>query len=211
MGGLAIGGAVISKKPITTNIPNDDPFFRESYAEYVKFSPYKQYGPAASPFNALIALNDVRTIRSKMDQLSRNTEEVADFLKDHPRVSQVDYLGLETHPLHSLGKKYMKLADSDDGTGNPVNRYGHLLSFRIDGTPEETKKVFNNFRLIWRATDLGKIKSIATIPALSTHQGQGEEARKMADIPPNLIRLCVGAEHPEDIIADLEQALDRKG
>ena len=208
MGGLAIGGAVISKNPITTNLNNDDPLFKENFAEYVKFSPYRDAGPAASPFNALMALNDLRTIRSKMDLVSCNTMKVAEFLNRHPRISRVDYLGLDSHPLHELAKKYMVLVDSGDENGNPVNRYGHLMSFRIDGTVEDTKKVFNSLKLIWRATDLGKIKSIATLPSFSTHHGQGEEARMMADIPPNLIRLCVGAEHPDDIIADLEQALD---
>jgi cystathionine beta-lyase/cystathionine gamma-synthase len=97
--------------------------------------------------------------------------------------------------------------DSDDGQGNPVNRYGHLMSFVVDGPPESARRVFDRFKLIFRATDLGRIKSIATIPAISTHQQQGEEARQMAGIPPQMIRLCVGAEAPEDVIADLEQAL----
>ncbi len=101
----------------------------------------------------------------------------------------------------------MTLVDSDDGTGNEVNRYGHLMSFRVDGPPENARQVFDRFKIIFRATDLGRIKSVATIPAISTHQQQGEEARRMADVPPQLIRLCVGGEDPDDIIADLDQAL----
>jgi cystathionine beta-lyase/cystathionine gamma-synthase len=81
------------------------------------------------------------------------------------------------------------------------------MSFRVDGPPENARKVFDKFRMIFRATDLGRIKSVATIPAISTHQQQGEEARRMADVPPQLIRLCVGAEHPDDVIADVDQAL----
>jgi cystathionine beta-lyase/cystathionine gamma-synthase len=81
------------------------------------------------------------------------------------------------------------------------------MSFRVDGPPEKARKVFDNLRMIFRATDLGRIKSVATIPAISTHHQQGEEARRLADIPPQLIRLCVGAEHPDDVIADLDQAL----
>ena len=81
------------------------------------------------------------------------------------------------------------------------------MSFRVDGPPENARKVFDGFKMIYRATDLGRIKSVATIPAISTHQQQGEEARRMADVPPQLIRLCVGAEDPDDVIADLEQAL----
>ena len=206
-GGLAIGGALISRKPIVTKVKNDNPLFKESFAEYVKFLPFRDNGPAASPFNALVTLNDMRTLRSKMDLLSCNCQRVAEYLEKQPRVYQVDYLGLPSYPLHALAKRYMKLVDSDDGKGNEVNRYGHLMSFRVDGPPENARKVFDNFRLIFRATDLGRIKSVATIPAISTHQQQGEEARRLADVPPQLIRLCVGAEDPVDIIADLDQAL----
>jgi cystathionine beta-lyase/cystathionine gamma-synthase len=91
--------------------------------------------------------------------------------------------------------------------GEKVNRYGHLMSFRIRGSAQDTRDVFDAFERIWRATDLGRIKSVATIPAISTHSQQGEEGREIADIPPTLIRLCVGGEHPDDIIADIEQAL----
>ncbi len=205
--GLAIGGALISRNPIITKTKNENPLFKQSFAEYIKFYPYRDNGPAASPVNAFFTLNDLRTLRSKMDLLSINSEKVVDFLRQNPRVYQVDYLGLKNFPLHTLAKKYMKLVDSDDGKGNEINRYGHLLSFRVDGPPLNARKVFDNLKLIIRATDLGRIKSVATIPAISTHQQQGAQARKAADIPPQLIRLCVGAEDPDDIIADLDQAL----
>jgi len=155
----------------------------------------------------MIALNDLRTLRSKMDLVSANCQKVAEHLQKNPKVYQVDYLGLPSFHLHGVAKKYMKLVDSDDGQGGEVNRYGHLMSFRVDGPPENARKVFDSFKMIYRATDLGRIKSIATIPAISTHQQQGEEARRLADVPPQLIRLCVGAEHPDDVIADLDQAL----
>jgi O-acetylhomoserine/O-acetylserine sulfhydrylase-like pyridoxal-dependent enzyme len=206
-GGLAIGGALISRKPITTKVRNDHPLFKESFAEYVKFLPYRDNGPASSPVNAIFALNDLRTLRSKMDLVSANCQTVAEYLQKHPRVYQVDYLGLPSYHLHTVAKKYMTLADSGDGPGREINRYGHLMSFRVDGPPENARKVFDRFQMIYRATDLGRIKSVATIPAISTHQQQGEEARRMADVPPQLIRLCVGAEHPDDVIGDLAQAL----
>jgi len=206
-GGLAIGGALISRKPIATKIKNENPLFKQSFAEYVKFLPYRDNGPAAAPLNALFALNDLRTLRSKMDLVSANSEKVAEYLSQHPKVYQVDYLGLESFSLHNLAKKFMKLVDSDDGKGKEVNRYGHLLSFRVDGPPQNARKVFDNLKIIFRAGDMGRIKSIATIPAISTHLQQGEEARAKADIPPQMIRLCVGAENPDDIIADLDQAL----
>jgi len=208
-GGFAIGGALISRRPIVTKVKNDHPLFKESFAEYVKFLPYRDNGPASSPVNAMFALNDLRTLRSRMDLVSRNCLAVAAYLESHPKVYQVDYLGCPHHKLHGLATRYMKLVDSSDGAGGEVNRYGHLMGFRVDGPPENARKVFDGFKMIYRATDLGRIKSVATIPAISTHQQQGEEARKAADVPPQLIRLCVGAEDPADVIADLEQALKR--
>lgn len=207
-GGFAVGGALISRKPIVTKIKNDNPLFKESFAEYVKFLPYRDIGPASSPVNAIFALNDLRTLRSRINLMSQNCQKVAEFLQTHPRVYQVDYLGLPSFPIHGLAKRHMRLVDSDDGTGKEVNRYGHLMSFRVDGSPENARKVFDHFKLIFRATDLGRIKSVATIPAISTHQQQGEDVRRMADVPPQLIRLCVGGENPDDVIADLDQALN---
>ena len=206
-GGFAIGGALISRKPITTKVRNDHPLFKESFAEYVKFLPYRDNGPASSPVNAIFALNDLRTLRAKLDLVSANCQVVAEYLQKHPKVYQVDFLGLPSYHLHKVAKTYMKLVDSDDGRGGQINRYGHLMSFRVDGPPANARKVFDGFKMIYRATDLGRIKSVATIPAISTHQQQGEEARRMADVPPQLIRLCVGGEHPDDVIADLDQAL----
>jgi O-acetylhomoserine/O-acetylserine sulfhydrylase-like pyridoxal-dependent enzyme len=206
-GGMAVGGGLISRKPIVTKVKNDHPLFKESFAEYAKLLPYRDNGPASSPFNAMMALNDVRTLRSRMDLVSRNCMTVAEYLERHPKVYQVDYLGCPKDPLHPLAKRYMTLVDSNDGSGREVNRYGHLMSFRVDGPPENARKAFDGFKMIYRATDLGRIKSVATIPAISTHQQQGEEARRLADVPPQLIRLCVGAEDPSDVIADLDQAL----
>ncbi len=206
--GHGISGALISRQNITTKIKNDSPLFKEDFATYVKFLPYRDNGPALAPMNAIFTMGEIKTLRSKMDLFSRNTMTVARFLETHPAVSKVEYLGLESHPLHELASRYMKLVDSDDGTGKEINRYGHLMSFHVDGSPKETRQVFDHFERIWRATDLGRIKSVATIPAISTHQQQGENARRMAGIPPQLIRLCVGGEHPDDVIADLDQALN---
>jgi cystathionine beta-lyase/cystathionine gamma-synthase len=159
--------------------------------------------------NAALAINDIRTIRTRMDVMSRSALKIARALEVNPNVEKVEYLGLESHPCHDLAKRYLILADSeyDDQYGEPVNRYGHLLSFHVKGTHEQTREVFNALKRIWRATDLGRIKSVATIPAISTHSQQGEEGRKLAGIPGNLIRLCVGMEHPDDILKDLDQAL----
>jgi len=206
--GFGISGAVISRKNITCKIDNS--LLKEDFATYIKALPNRDNGPNISPMNAILSLNDIRTLRSKMDFMSRSTLKIAKYLENHKHIEKVDYLGLESHPLHALAKKYLVLVDSeyDELYNEKVNRFGHLMSFRVKGGAKETRKVFDAFERIWRATDLGRIKSVATIPAISTHSQQGEEGRKIADIPPNLIRLCVGGEHPDDIINDIKQALE---
>lgn len=205
--GFTICGAVISKKDITSGIDNDE--MKADFASYIKLLPNRDNGPNISPMNAIMALNDIRTIRTRMDTVSCSTQKVAEFLQEHKFVESVDYLGLPSHELHKLASRYLFLADSehDPRYGEKVNRYGHLMSFRVKGGAQATRQVFDAFQRIFRATDLGRIKSVATIPAISTHSQQGEEGRKIANIPDNLIRLCVGGEHPDDIIRDLDQAL----
>ena len=205
--GFGIGGAVIARKNLISNIDNDE--MKADFAMYLKALPNRDNGPNISPMNAILALNDVRLLRTRMDLCSRNTMKVTEFLSRHKHIEQVDYLGMKDHPLHELASKYMVLVDSeyDELYNEKVNRYGHLMSFRVKGGAQATRDVFDAFQRIWRATDLGRIKSVATIPAISTHSQQGEEGRKISDIPLNLVRLCVGAEHPDDVIADLEQSL----
>ncbi len=207
--GFGVAGAIISRRGITTNIGN--PELKKDFASYIKYLPNRDYGPNLHPMQAILTINDLRTLRSKVDLMSRSTEKVAAFLDGHPHVEKVEYLGLPDHPLHELASRYMWLVDAEHDPlyGKPVNRYGHLMSFCVKGGAEATRTVFDGLQRIWRATDLGRIKSVATIPAISTHQQQGAEGRALANIPPNLIRLCVGAEHPDDIIADLDQALER--
>jgi O-acetylhomoserine/O-acetylserine sulfhydrylase-like pyridoxal-dependent enzyme len=206
--GFGIAGAVIARRGITSNIPNQA--MKDDFALYTKYLPNRDYGPNLHPLQAIMTLNDMRTLRSKIDLMSRSTMRIATWLESHPLIESVQYLGLPSHPLHELASRYMWLVDAehDEQYGRPVNRYGHLMSFCVKGGPERARRVFDGFQRIWRATDLGRIKSVATIPAISTHQQQGEEGRRLAHIPPNLIRLCVGAEHPDDIIADLDRALE---
>jgi O-acetylhomoserine/O-acetylserine sulfhydrylase-like pyridoxal-dependent enzyme len=206
--GFSICGAVISRKNIVSNIDNDE--MKADFCTYLKLLPNRDNGPNISAMNAILALNDMRTIRTRMDLVSLSTQKVAEFLESHPAVEKVEYLGLPSHPLHPLASQYLWLADSeyDPRYGGKVNRYGHLMSFCVKGGAKNARDVFDAFQRIYRATDLGRIKSVATIPAISTHSQQGEEGRKLASIPDNLIRLCVGGEHPDDVIRDLEQALD---
>lgn len=207
--GTGLAGAVICRKPILSNIDNDE--MKADFALYLKRWPQRDQGGCLHPFQALSSLNDIRTLRTRVDAWSRSALAVARFLDKHPGVEKVNYLGLPDHPLHELASKYLWLVDAEKDAqyGKPVNRYTHLLSFCVKGGAQAARDVFDRFGMIWRATDLGRVKTVATIPAISTHLLQGESARNMACIPPNLIRISVGGEHPDDIIADLDQALGK--
>jgi len=198
-GGASIGGAVIARHGLTSRHLTAEA--RADYAVWLKLWPARDSGPCMSPHSAFFFLNEIRTLRIKVEWFSRNTETVAEFLASHPKVEAVDYLGLKTHRLHELASRYLRMVDSE----RPV--FGHLLSFTIKGGARDARGFFDRLQRIFRATDLGRIKSVATIPAISTHSQQGEEGRRLAGIPATMVRLCVGGEHPDDIIADLDQAL----
>jgi O-acetylhomoserine/O-acetylserine sulfhydrylase-like pyridoxal-dependent enzyme len=139
--GFGICGAIIARRGIVTNIDNDD--LRNNFAIYVKYMPNRDHGPNLHPVQALMTLNDVRTLRSKVDMLSIKTMKVAEYLQTHPQVESVEYLGLPNHPLHDLASRYMWLVDAehDEQYGKPINRYGHLMSFCVKGGPEASRNL----------------------------------------------------------------------
>ncbi len=203
--GFAIAGALVARHAITSKFGPDE--LRQNFAAYVKLLPFRDYGPSLSPFNALMTLNDLRTLRLRMDAGSRSAMQVARFLLQHPGVEAVNYPGLESTAEYGVASRYMWLVDAEEDYGGPVNRYSTLMGFTVRGGHAAARRVFDRLQLVWRATDLGRIKTIATIPSISTHQQQGEAGRALAALPDNLIRLSIGGEHPADIIADLDQAL----
>jgi len=200
-GGDAIAGGIIARHDMTSRHLDDEQ--RSNYALWLKLWPFRDSGPCMGPATAHYLLNEVRTLRLKIAQMSANTMAVAEYLSHHPRVESVDYLGLPQHPLHGLAKRYMAVVDDD------IPAFGHLMSFNVKGTAADTRRFFDGLQRTYRATDLGRIKTVATIPAISTHLQQGEEGRELAGISPTMVRLCVGAEHHDDTIADLDQALAR--
>lgn len=202
-GGFTVAGAIVARHELVSRHLAEEA--RADYATWLKLWPFRDSGPCLSAHSAFLLLNELRTLRVKVAHMAANTMTVAEHLAQHPRVDRVDYLGLPFHPLHQLAARHMQVVD--DGT--PA--FGHLMSFNVRGTAAETRIFFDGLKRIWRATDLGRVKSVATIPAISTHQQQGEEGRELAGIPPTMVRLCVGAEHPQDVIADLDQALARLG
>ena len=197
--GRAVAGALVSKENIVSGSICDAA--KRDFAGWVKLWPLRDSGACISPDNAARVQDCVRVLPSTVDILSRNAMRVATFLEGHPGVERVHYPGLSSHPQHNIAKKYMKLADTGE------NRFGHLLSFEVKGGHAQARKVLDRLTFVFNATDLGRIKSVAVIPTISTHQQQGEEGRKKAHISSSLIRLCVGAEDAEDVIGELKGAL----
>jgi O-acetylhomoserine/O-acetylserine sulfhydrylase-like pyridoxal-dependent enzyme len=202
--GAVIAGALISRRDIVSRVGPDA--LRDDFATYVKLLPGRDHGPALAPASAASVLHDLRTLRGRVDQMSRGAMCVAEFLAAHYGVDRVWYPGLRSHPGYAVAARQMRLVDAEPRDGEP-ERFGYLLGFEVAGGPEPARRVLDGLRLVFRATDLGRVKSVATIPAISTHQQQGDAGRALGAVPENLIRFSVGCEHPDDLIADLDQAL----
>jgi O-acetylhomoserine/O-acetylserine sulfhydrylase-like pyridoxal-dependent enzyme len=199
--GLTIMGLLTSRKNIISKFGSDE--MKEDFAIWAKLWPYRDNGPAINPMACIMALNDMRSLRMKIAQMSRSAQIIAEYLENNPKVDRVYYPGLQSYVSHDMAKKYMKLVDSNE------NLYGYMFSVEISenkaNSTENTRKFYDGLNMIWRATDLGRVKTVATLNAISTHQQQGEEGRALASIKPNAIRISIGIENPYDIIADLEK------
>ena len=203
--GTSIMGLLSAKKNIVSKIGTDE--MKADFATWAKFWPFRDNGPAISPLNAILTLNDMRSLRMRIAQMSDTAMKVSEYLEQHPKIEKVHYPGLKSFHAHEIAKKYMILADSNE------NKFGFMLAVEIKESTANgsanARKFYDNLQMIWRATDLGRVKTIATLNAISTHQQQGEEGRKLADIKPSTCRIAVGIEHADDIINDMEQALSK--
>lgn len=151
-------------------------------------------GGTMDPHQAWLILRGVKTLALRLDKSQSNALQLARFLVSHPKVSWVNYPGLESHPQHALAKKQM------DG-------FGSMLCFGLRGGLEAGRRLINAVKLCTRAVSLGGVETLIEHPASMTHAGVPEEERKKAGITDDLVRLSVGCEAVEDLIADIEQAL----
>lgn len=155
----------------------------------------RDLGPALSPFNAFMFLQGLETLPLRQRKHSANALKVANFLKDHPLVSWVNYPGLENHQSHNLATKYLK--------GN----YGGLLGFGIKGGLKSGKKFINSVKLLSHLANIGDAKTLVIHPASTTHQQLTHEEQLATGVTEDYIRLSIGIEDPKDIIEDIDQAL----
>ncbi|WP_406657550.1 O-acetylhomoserine aminocarboxypropyltransferase/cysteine synthase family protein [Methanolobus sp. ZRKC2] len=155
----------------------------------------RDLGPAMSPFNAFQFLQGLETLLLRVERHSKNALEVARFLNVHPLVEWVNYPGLENHPSHELANKYLH------------GKYGAILGFGIKGGLEAGRKFIDNVKLLSHLANIGDAKTLVIHPASTTHQQLTVEERKSTGVTDDFIRMSVGLEDVEDIIADIDQAL----
>jgi O-acetylhomoserine (thiol)-lyase len=158
----------------------------------------RDIGACMSPFNAFLFLQGLETLHLRMERHSDNAMKVARFLEEHPCVSWVSYPGLPSHPTHETAKKYHK-----------GGRYGAIIGFGIKGGYEAGKQFINELKLFSLLANIGDAKSLVIHPASTTHQQLTPEEQLETGVTPDFIRLSIGIEDVEDIIADLDQALHK--
>lgn len=159
----------------------------------------RDLGPAVSPFNSFLFLQGLETLHLRMLKHSENALAVAKYLEKHPKVSWVNYPGLESSPEKERVKKYLKKGA------------GAILGFGIQGGLEAGRRFIDSLELISHLANVGDAKSLAIHPATTTHQQLSPEEQLATGVTPDFVRLSVGIEHIDDIIADIEQALKKSG
>ena len=158
--------------------------------------PLRNMGAALSPFNAFLIMQGMETLSLRMERHCENAQKVAEFLQAHDHVEWVQYAGLPSHPDHALAQKYMG--------GKPSS----IMCFGIKGGQAAGAKFIDALQLLYRLVNIGDAKSLACHPATTTHRQLTEEEMAKAGVSLDLIRLSIGIEHIDDILADLTQALD---
>jgi O-succinylhomoserine sulfhydrylase len=151
-------------------------------------------GPAMSPFNAWVLSKSLETLHVRVDRHCENALKLATFLEDHHKVNWVKYPFLKSHPNHAVAKKQMKAG-------------GSIVAFEVKGGVEAGRRFFDGIKLLSLSANLGDAKSIVTHPASTTHSKLSEDERLEVGITGGTVRISVGLEHIDDIIADIAQSL----
>ncbi|AHW61111.1 O-acetylhomoserine sulfhydrylase [Draconibacterium orientale] len=173
----------------------DGPFGNIAFITKARVEGLRDFGSAISPFNSFLLLQGLETLSLRMDRHVENTLAVAKWLEAHPKVESVNYPGLESSPSYANAQKYLP-----KGAGG-------VLSFNVKGDKDTANKVVNSLELVSHLANVGDAKTLIIQPAATTHQQLSEEAQAAAGVTPTQLRVSVGLEHIDDIIADFEQAL----
>ncbi|MBE8716114.1 O-acetylhomoserine aminocarboxypropyltransferase/cysteine synthase family protein [Cellvibrio polysaccharolyticus] len=168
-----------------------------AYIGRARVVPLRNTGAALSPFNAFLILQGIETLALRLERINDNTLKIAQFLQQHPKVKKVNYAGLPDNPYHELAQKYLG------------GKASGLLTFNLkaDDGREAGARFLDALQLFTRLVNIGDAKSLATHPASTTHRQLSPEELEKAGVGADTVRLSVGIEHIDDLLADLEQAL----
>ena len=164
-----------------------------AFVTYIRAVLLRDTGATISPFNAFLLLQGVETLSLRLDRHAENTKKVVEYLSNHPLVEKVNHPSLPDHPQHELYKKYFK------------NGGGSIFTFDIKGGKEEAWKFIDALEIFSLLANVADVKSLVIHPASTTHSQLSEEELEESNIRQNTIRLSIGTEHVDDIIADLEK------
>lgn len=175
---------------------SDGPFGNIAFAIRVRVEGLRDLGPSQSPFNSFLLLQGLETLSLRVERHNQNANALAHWLRAHPQVANVNYLGFTEHPSHLRAKKYLK------------HGFGSVFTFEVLGGKEAAEGFINGLKLASHLANVGDAKTLVIQPSATTHQQLSETEQKSAGVTPGLIRVSVGIEHIEDIVADFAQALE---
>jgi O-acetylhomoserine (thiol)-lyase len=210
--GTAIGGVVVdggrfdwAGSPRFPELVEPDPtyhgvryvesFGSAAYIVKLRVQLLRDLGPALSPFNAFLFLQGLETLPLRITRHCENALAVARWLESHPAVTWVSYPGLASHPSHGNATRYLR------------GGFGGIITFGVRGGREAGRRLIDSVKLFSLLANVGDAKSLIIHPSSTTHQQMSDEEQARSGVTPDLIRLSIGLEHVDDIIADLEQAL----
>ena len=209
--GTSIGGVIVDSGQFNWDngkfpglVEPDESYHGVSYVNDVGPAAYitkarvqllRDLGSAVSPFNVQQFLLGLETLHLRMERHSENAQKIAEYLENHPKVKWVNYPGLKSNKYYDLGQKYLPKGQ------------GAILTFGIDGSVEEIAKFVDGLGLFSHVANVGDSKSLVIHPASTTHQQLSEAEQIASGVLPELVRLSIGTENAEDILADLEAGL----
>lgn len=209
--GTSIGGVIVDSGKFNWDngkfqglVEPDESYHGVSYVKDVGAAAFitkarvqllRDLGSAISPFNVQQFILGLETLHLRMERHSENAQKVAEYLESHPKVTWVNYPGLKNNAYYDLGQKYLPKGQ------------GAMLTFGIDGSIPEIAKFVDGLELFSHVANVGDSKSLVIHPASTTHQQLSEEERLASGVLPELVRLSIGTENVDDIIADLEAGL----
>ncbi|WP_151705094.1 O-acetylhomoserine aminocarboxypropyltransferase/cysteine synthase family protein [Nitrincola alkalilacustris] len=174
-----------------------DAFGPAAFIGRARVVPLRNMGAALSPMNAFLLIQGLETLPLRMERICNNTQKIAEYLEQHDAVDWINYAGLPSHKDHALAQKYMQ------------GQASGILSFGLKAGREGTRRFYDALNIFLRLVNIGDCKSLASIPAETTHRQLNDAELKSAGVAPEMVRLSIGIEHIDDLLADLEQALSK--